>query len=71
MPTLVLVALYIAVALCFAAVAALIGTDPGNPPHVQRACARVALLAMVWPVLIVYAAARAVGKVWATAQWGR
>lgn len=50
--TFILLALaYMAVAVTVATVSLLLATDPGRPPARQYTWARVAMLAMFWPVL--------------------
>ncbi len=50
--TFVLIALaYVAVAVAVAAVSLLLATDRRRPPARQYTWARVAMLAMLWPVL--------------------
>ena len=61
--------LYVAVAVIVAGCAAMIGTEPMASRRAQRNAARVALLAMFWPTLAVYAAIVGIVKVWRIADW--
>ena len=62
--------LYVGVAVVVAGCAAMTGLDPGSSYRAQRNAARVALLAMFWPALAVYAAIVGIVKVWRVADWG-
>lgn len=61
--------LYLAVAVAVAMCAALIGTDPRESRRARRNAARVGLLAMFWPALVVYAAVVGIVKAWRVAEW--
>lgn len=63
-------AVYMAVAVAVAMCAALIGTDPRESRRARRYAARVGLLAMFWPALVVYAAVVGIVKAWRVADWG-
>ena len=68
--TIVLIAaVYMAVAVAVAMHAVWIATDPLESRRAQRNAARVALLAMFWPALAVYAAVVGIVKVWRIADW--
>lgn len=62
-------AVYMAVAVAVAMCAALIGTDPRESRRARRNAARVGLLAMFWPALVVYAAVVGIVKAWRVAEW--
>lgn len=61
--------IYVAVALIVAVCAVWIGIDPQSSHRAQRNAARVALLAIFWPTLAVYAAIVGIAKAWRIADW--
>lgn len=62
--------LYVAVAVVVAIGAAMIGTDPRESRRARRNAARVGLLAMFWPALVIYVAVVGLVKAWRASDWG-
>lgn len=61
---------YVAVAVVVAVGAAFIGTDPRESRRARRNAARVGLLAVFWPALVIYVAVVGFVKAWRLAEWG-
>lgn len=65
-----IIIVYVAVAVFVAICAAMIGTDPRESRRARRNAARVGLLAMFWPALVIYVAVVGFVKAWRASDWG-